>query len=263
MGRFYHAVMTRWGARIVRAACAAALAWGAPQAAVAEAAVELELILAVDVSASVSNDEYGLQMGGIASAFRHPEVLAAIKGVGAGGIAVTLVQWSAGYQQQQTVPWHHVADGDSAERLAQAIEAAPRAFGVNTTAIGSALKFCAALFADNQYVGRRLTIDVSGDGTNNSGMGVSTMRDQVVATGITVNGLAILNGDEDLERYYRINVIGGPRSFVDTAEDFADFARAIRDKLVREIAPVVVEAPTVAPPQRRGALCATCVRRRL
>lgn len=220
----------------------------------AQTAVELELVLAVDTSASVSNDEYVLQMVGIANAFRHPEVLDAIAFYGGAGIAVTVVQWSSGEQQIQSVRWHHVFDVESAERLARAIESSPRAFGVNTTAIGSALRFSARLFNGNGFAGRRQTIDVSGDGRNNAGLVASTERDRAVAAGITVNGLAILNGDTELERYYRINVIGGPRAFVDTAADFADFARAIRDKLLREIAPIVSEGPPVERPPGRGGM---------
>ncbi len=209
----------------------------------AQTPVELELVLAVDTSASVSNDEYVLQMVGIADAFRHPEVLEAIMSYGASGIAVTLVQWSAGDQQAQSIGWHHVSGIGSAERLARAIEGSPRAFGVNTTAIGSALRFSVRLFSGNGFAGRRQTVDVSGDGRNNAGLVASTERDRAVAAGVTVNGLAILNGDLELERYYRINVMGGPRSFVDTADDFADFARAIRDKLIREISPIVAQGP--------------------
>lgn len=219
----------------------------------AQTPVELELVLAVDTSASVSNDEYVLQMVGIADAFRHPEVLDAIAFYGAAGIAVSVVQWSAGDQQIQSVGWHHVTDTGSAERLARGIEASPRAFGVNTTAIGSALRFSVRLFDGNGFAGRRQTIDVSGDGRNNAGLVASTERDRAVAAGVTVNGLAILNGDTELERYYKINVIGGPRAFVDTAADFVDFARAIRDKLIREIAPIVAHGPpSLRRPARGG-----------
>ena len=251
--------MTRWVNRFVGATLGLALGGLVPWGAVAQTAdvgtvaVELELVLAVDTSASVSNDEFELQMGGIANAFRHPEVLAAIASYGGIGIAVTLVQWSAGDQQSQSVGWHHVYDPATAERLARSIETAPRAFGVNTTAIGSALRFSARLFAGNGFAGRRQTIDVSGDGRNNSGLVASTERDRAVAAGVTVNGLAILNGDTELKRYYRINVIGGPRAFVDTAEDFADFARAMREKLLREIAPVVAQAPAVGGRHARNA----------
>lgn len=205
--------------------------------------VEVELVLAVDTSASVSNEEFELQMVGIANAFRHPEVITAIESYGGRGIAVTLVQWSSGHQQVQTVPWHHVHDRFTAGALAAVIAGSRRMFGINTTAIGSALRFSARLFANNGYDGRRQTIDVSGDGRSNAGLIAATERDRVVAAGIIVNGLAILNGDNTLRRYYEINVIGGRGSFVDTAADFQDFARAIRDKLIREISPMVSEAP--------------------
>lgn len=201
--------------------------------------VELELVLAVDTSASVDNVEFKLQMTGIADAFRHPEVIAAIAANGGRGIAVTLVQWSAGDQQAQSVGWRHVFDVASATALARAIAAAPRLFAVNTTAIGSALRYCARLFAGNRFSGRRWTIDVSGDGSSNAGLRPRAERDRAVSQGITINGLTILNGHLELERYYRVNVIGGPQAFVEKAEDFVDFTRAIRHKLVREIAPIV------------------------
>lgn len=206
-------------------------------------AVELELVLAVDTSASVDNAEFRLQMGGIANAFRHEDVIAAIRLYGETGIAVTLVQWSAGDQQAQSVRWHHVRDTAGGEAFAAAVERAPRRFAVNTTAIGSALRYSTRLFSTSPYRGRRRSIDLSGDGRSNAGLIADAERDRAVAAGITVNGLAILNGDVKLERYYRINVIGGPASFVMTAENFTDFARAIRDKLLREIAPVVAQGP--------------------
>jgi hypothetical protein len=213
--------MNRWDKLVSAGLLAVLLASATSQSAAAQGAVagtvpvELELVLAVDTSASVNDDEFVLQMAGIGKAFRHPEVIEAIRAYGALGVAVTLVQWSAGHQQSQSVAWHHVYDRDSAARLARAIDVVPRAFGVNTTAIGSALKFSAGLFHGNGYAGRRRTIDVSGDGRNNAGVLVTTERDRAVAAGVTVNGLAILNGDFELKRYFRINVIGGPRAFVD------------------------------------------------
>lgn len=212
--------------------------------------VELELVLAVDTSASVDNWEFRLQMGGLASAFRHPEVIAAIEAHGERGIAVTLVQWSSGSEQAQTVPWHHVHDAASAARFAGAVERTARVFAVSTTAIGSVLRYCARLFPLNRFRGRRMTIDVSGDGRSNAGLVPTTERDRAVAAGVTINGLAILNGDPGLERYFRLNVIGGPAAFVETATDFPDFARAIREKLLREIAPFVSMRPQRPPTNR-------------
>jgi len=228
---------TSW--RILLWALALLWAASAPVTVQAKDAVALELVLAVDTSASVDNAEFRLQMGGIANGFRHPDVIAAIKAQGALGIAVTLVQWSAGDQQVQSVGWHRLYDRGSALAFANAVDRAPRMFAVNTTAIGSALRFSAALFWSSPYAGERRSIDVSGDGNSNAGLIAAKERDRVVAAGITINGLAILNGHIKLDRYYRINVIGGPGSFVLVAEDFSDFARAMREKLMREISPAI------------------------
>jgi hypothetical protein len=199
--------------------------------------VELELVLAVDTSASVDDAEYRLQMIGIALAFRDRDVVAAIEAHGPRGVAVTMVHWSAG--PQQAVRWTHVADGASAARLAAAIETAPRiAIGV-TTGIGSALALSRHLIGSNRFEGRRRSIDVSGDGPNNSGLPLWVERTRAVEAGITVNGLAILDGDASLEAYYRDHIIGGAGAFVYAADDFDDFARAFRDKLLREITALV------------------------
>ncbi len=229
-------------------ACAAALAAGP---AAAQAPVELELVLAVDSSGSVSDKEFDLQTLGTAAAFRDPAVIAAIERLGGNGIVVAVVQWSSPGHQVLALDWTAVRDAASAARLAQRIERTPRLI-LGETAIDGALKFSSRLIAGNGYEGRRKAIDVSGDGRSNWGGRPNRARDQAVAARITVNGLAILNEQHDLADYYRRYVIGGPGAFVLSADDYGDFARAMRLKLLQEIAGApIVRAPNRAPPGAR------------
>lgn len=200
--------------------------------------VQLELILAVDASLSVSNEEYYLQIGGIANAFRSEAVIAAIRASGDHGIAVTLVLWSDRWQQEIAVPWTHVTDGVSAGRLADRIARTPRFFEGEGTSITKALERSIPLFWANGFEGDRLVIDISGDGGDNRGPNPAETRNLAAAVGITINGLAILNEDKYLDIYYGRDVIGGTGAFVMTAADYQDFQEAIVIKLVREIADV-------------------------
>lgn len=201
--------------------------------------VALELVLAVDVSASVNAEEYRLQMQGIASALRDPAVGEAIAQYGDAGVALTMVHWSA--EPRQAIDWELVTDAEGAARVADKIERLPRlALGV-TTAIGSALELSRKLIAANAYTGRRRTIDVSGDGKTNDGLPILPARNRTIGDAITINGLAILTDDDTLDAYYRDQVVGGSNAFVITAADFHDFQRAFREKLLREIGLVVAE----------------------
>lgn len=197
--------------------------------------VALELVLAVDCSSSVEPNEYALQMQGIANAFRHTDVLQAIASAVPNGIAVTVVQWSGAGMHSQGTEWLHVHDSKTAEEAAKTIENMPRFMRWGSTAIGEAVAYSQSLFADNNFEGLRKVIDVSGDGTSNQGLSPSFLRSDAIAAGITINGLAILNDEPALDVYYKQEVIAGPRAFVERAENFQDFARAIRRKLVREI----------------------------
>jgi hypothetical protein len=211
--------------------------------------VELELVLAVDTSLSVNADEFAVQMDGLALAFRNRAVIAAIEAAGDNGIAVALVQWGIGQQQEITVGWTHVHDRTSAERFSRAIEASPRRFYGKGTGITHALQFASRIFEDNGYRGRRQVVDISGDGRNNSGRPPAMVRDLLVAAGIVVNGLAILDGDVMLGAYYAEQVAGGTASFVVTADTFQDYPAAIRRKLQREIlAPMAGETAETSPP---------------
>lgn len=198
--------------------------------------VDLELLLAVDASSSVSSAEFDLQMRGLAEAFRHPAVIGAIRAAGDLGIAVSLIQWSDNRRQAIALRWTAVKGEASSLALSREIESTPRFLVGGGTAISGALKFAIRQFDRNGFNGRRKVIDLSGDGRANQGAQPSRMRDLAVATGITVNGLAILNEDQTVDRYYHANVIGGTGSFVMTADDYGDFARAMLEKLIKEIA---------------------------
>ena len=197
--------------------------------------VSVELILAIDCSSSVEPQEYALQMRGVADAFRSPGVVQALSAAVPNGIAVTLVQWSGASMHTQAIPWTHILDKKSAADFATEVEQSPRYMRWGATAIGEALSFSAGLFEDNEFEGVRRVIDVSGDGSSNQGEFPTVVRPLVVAAGVTINGLAILNDEPDLDRYYKEHVVGGTRSFVARAKNFADFANAIRRNLIREI----------------------------
>lgn len=195
--------------------------------------IDLELVLAVDNSLSVNAREFALQINGIADAFRHPDVVAAI--LSHEGIAVSLILWSNHEQQKTGVGWSHLHNAASVAEFASKVADVARIDVSGGTGIGSAMAYALRLFGKNGFDGERRVIDVSGDGQNNMGVVPSTIRDQAVALGITINGLAILDEEPRLDRYYLANVIGGPGAFLEIAEDFDTFSTAIRRKLLREI----------------------------
>ena len=202
----------------------------------------IALVLAIDTSASVDMYDYNLQKNGFAMAFRHPQLVDAIRAQGA-GIWVTLVHWSGATQQVQSVSWTRIHDLLSSHRFAAAIAAVPRPYNhfkgdatLTGTALGSALLFASHLFrAPEPRKCHRHVIDVSGDGHSNVGLGVRPVRSQLVDRGLTINGLAILTDEPKLDDYYRRNVIGGPSAFVMTVSTYKNFATSIRNKLLREI----------------------------
>lgn len=204
--------------------------------------VDLELVLAVDTSSSVSPGEFNLQMQGLAEAFRNPAVHGAIEAAGDLGIAVSMVQWSDNRKQTLAIKWTMVHDGASAEAFAREIDNTPRFLIGGGTAIGGAINFSVRQIQINRFEGRRKVIDISGDGRTNQGSNPARARDDAVAQGITINGLAILNEDALVDRHYLANVIGGTGAFVMRADDYADFARAIIEKLIKEIAGVPIAA---------------------
>ena len=205
--------------------------------------VDLELVLAIDTSGSVDMAEYHLQMEGVAAAFRDPAILAAIHGTGPNGIAVTLVHWSSAGQQKQIVPWTQITDAASADAFAAAIEARPARYYYDSTGIGAVVQFGERLIRRNLFDGRRKSIDVSSDGVSNSGIPPEIIRDNVVASGVTINGLAVLDETPHLEAYFARNVIGGAGAFVMTVESYIDIIAAIRAKLLREISVSIAKKP--------------------
>jgi Protein of unknown function (DUF1194) len=198
--------------------------------------VDLELVLGIDTSMSVASDEFALQIAGYARAFRQPEVLQAIENAGANGIAVSLVQWADSAQQAVSIGWTWVGDPASAAAFADRVGATGRRFTGPGTALATALGFCLRLFDGSGFEGPRRVVDLSGDGRDNRGPQITLFRDRALASGITVNGLAIVNDEPFLDRYYQHQVIAGPDAFVVAAADYRDFADAIVRKLVREIA---------------------------
>ena len=194
--------------------------------------------MAIDSSSSVSLDEFFLQTAGFASAFRDEFVIDAIQTTG--GIAVAVVQWGGESQQQISLEWTEVATPEDALELADRIELSPRLIIRAGTAIAAAVEYSVSLFEQNAFQATRQVIDVSGDGKSNQGDEPERARDLAVELGITVNGLAILNEEPNLDAYFEDRVIGGPSAFVITANDYEGYAEAIRTKLLREIISVPV-----------------------
>lgn len=198
----------------------------------------IELILAVDVSRSVVESEYRLQMEGIGAAFQHPDVGNAIRWV-AGGVMVSVTQWSGPDEQDLVVPWTHVTDEADSARLGIAIAAAPRAYANSFTAIGAALRHARAVSADNPRPCLRRVIDVSGDGANNRWPIPAPIADSLEAEGYIINGLVIAGAKPDPVAFYEEQVVRGPGSFIEIADGFEDYPRAMLRKLLRELAPAV------------------------
>ncbi len=197
--------------------------------------VGIALVLLVDVSGSIDEGEYILQRDGIAQAFRDPAIVRAIRSQSHGAMAVTVIEWSS--SETIVVPWTIVRDERDAARLAGVVAAVKRS-GTGAACIGDAIVFALATFDDCPCRPVRRVIDISGDGIGSGGwVGVDDAHEMALAAGITVNGLPILDPDEDdLEPYYRDRVIAGTDSFIVEAHGFEDFARALRHKLIREIA---------------------------
>ena len=194
----------------------------------------LALVLAVDVSASVTADTYLLQHEGIARAFASRRLLQTISAL-PGGIETLVLEWSDPDKITITVDWTRVVDAASARTFAAAVRATRRSSD-GLTAIGPALLAAAATFDRLPEPATRRVIDISGDGIANLGPPPAAARDSIVATGIAINGLAILTDDPWLASYYRSNVIGGPSAFVAAARTFGDFGDAIERKLIEEVA---------------------------
>ncbi|MCQ4160418.1 DUF1194 domain-containing protein [Roseomonas sp. GC11] len=206
------------------------------QSAPAPIPVDVALVLAVDASGSIGPEEFRLQREGCAEAVTHPAVQAAIRGGALGRVAIAMVEWGSPGGAATVVPWQVVGSPAEAEALAGAFLAAPRS-PQSWNAIGDAIDHAAALLAAAPVEAARQVIDVSGDGPDLRGLRPAPLaRDSAVEAGVVINALAILRGRPDLAERYAREVIGGPGAFVQVAEGRGDFARALRAKLVREIA---------------------------
>jgi len=211
--------------------------------------VDMLLVLAADVSRSIDEGEFNLQRRGYAAALSDPRVLRAITEGPHRSIALCFIEWSDTLDQQVVVDWTTIRDGEDAASVAATMLKAPRSFA-SRTSISGAIYFSMGQLAAAKTSAEKRVIDISGDGTSNSGPPVTEARDQAVAAGITINGLAIINTQAGpgftlhtqppggLPEYYRQNVIGGPGAFILQVENFDTFADAITRKLVSEIAGV-------------------------
>ena len=212
--------------------------------------VSLELVLLVDVSASVNDEEYRLQALGLAEALKNPAVVNAIESLATGGLAICLVQWADETHQIKSIDWTVLRNRADAHGLADKISSMERRIDGGHTALGDALFFALNELNSHQYSGLRRVIDLSGDGRTNDGRSLYGTRKEVLKHGVTINGLAILNELPLLADYFRNQLIGGQGAFVETARDYSDFARAMGRKLERErrSAPLA----DIAPPNTTG-----------
>src|SRR4249920_1268226 len=205
--------------------------------------VDVELVIAVDVSYSMDMDELAVQREGYAQAFVSKDFLRALKAGPVSKVAVTYFEWSMSGDERIIVPWRVIDGPGSADAVAAEIMKTPVRRG-SSTSISGAIKFAVKLFEENPYRGLRRVIDISGDGPNNDGDPVTGARDAALAKGIIINGLPIMVKEpsyptvdiENLDLYYEDCVIGGPGAFIITIKDREKFQEAIRAKLVREVA---------------------------
>jgi hypothetical protein len=220
------------------------LLFAAPATAQDRKEVDLALAMAIDISGSIDPDEAHLQREGYVQAFRDPVIVKAILGGSNGRIAVAFYEWSDAWVQRILIDWtlldSEAAIADFASRLA----AAPISIA-RRTSISGAIRYAIPLFGRSPYEAERKVLDISGDGSNNDGALVTDMRYEALKERIVINGLPIMNdrpnpfgfpSETDLDKYYLACVTGGPRSFVEVARNFDDFPRAVRKKLLQEVA---------------------------
>src|SRR5436305_4417211 len=217
---------------------------------------DLLLVLASDVSRRVDTRKFELQRQGYAAALSNPRVIDAIKSGPHGRIAICFLEWSGATSQKLVIDWTIVGDLASARRIGDQMLELPRSFA-DRTSISAGLEFSMQQLNNAPFEGSRRTIDVSGDGTNNSGRDIASVRDEVLARGVTINGLVILsdtplpwnpehtNPPGGLDGYYRNNVVGGPGAFVMVAENHNSFGQAIVKKMIAEIAWLEQAKPAV------------------
>lgn len=213
-------------------------------------AVDLALVLAVDSSMSVDPTEATTQRAGYIRALRDKRVADAVRGGPIGRVAICYVEWSSPYQQAVIIPWRVISDAAGAKKFADDLESIPYKPG-STTSISGGIDFSVKQFKSMDFEPSRKVIDVSGDGYSDYGRPLTESRDEAVAAGITINGLAVMaergqgrmSAPDDLDTYYRDNVIGGPGSFYLAVHTLDDFSRSILQKMVMEIS-------SLLPPRR-------------
>lgn len=219
-----------------------ACAEAAPMPAIGDGTVvDVELVLAVDISQSMDEEEFALQRAGYVEALRHPDFISAVRSGPKGRIALAYFEWAGVVRDDGLIAWQVIDGVGSANAFADKIADRPfRSF--RGTSISGALGFGAGILEKNGFSAPRRVIDISGDGPNNAGLPVATTRDAALANGIIINGLPILISPSPsvshLDRYYADCVIGGPGSFVLPIYAASEFSTAIRRKLIQEVSGV-------------------------
>ena len=204
--------------------------------------VDLQLVMAVDVSRSIDEVEAELQRRGYIEAMTNERVIDAILSGENKGIGVCYVEWAGTHYQQTVIDWMLIDSARTARRFSEKLAESPRT-SQSWTAVGQGLIYSAKRFEDSPFTSKRRIIDISGDGRTNDGPPAELVRDRLVADGIVINGLPVMMNrtnygrpaDATLDKYYEENVVGGPGSFMIVAANFDDFGRAVRSKLIREI----------------------------
>jgi hypothetical protein len=214
--------------------------------------IDLALALAIDISGSIDPDEAHLQRQGYVDAFRDPVIVKAILGGPTGRIAVAYYEWSDSWMQKLLIDWTLLDSEAAIAAFAQRLADAPISIA-RRTSISGAIRYAIPLFGRSPYEPTRKVLDISGDGSNNDGGMVTDMRHEALKERISINGLPIMNdrpnpfgfpNETDLDDYYLHCVTGGPRSFVEVARSFEDFPRAVRKKLLQEVADI---SPEITP----------------
>jgi hypothetical protein len=206
--------------------------------------VDLALVLAIDISGSIDQEEARLQREGYVQAFRDPVIVKAILGGPTGRVAVAYFEWSDAWIQKLLIDWTLLDSEAAVAAFAQRLAAAPLSIA-RRTSISGAIRYAVPMFARLPFEPTRKVLDISGDGSNNDGGLVTDERHEALKQRIVINGLPIMNdrpnpfgfpNETDLDKYYLHCVTGGPRSFVEVAQSFEDFPRAVRKKLLQEVA---------------------------
>jgi hypothetical protein len=219
-----------------RVTLAVALTFCLAAPASAQTTVDLQLALMVDASGSVNQYRFQLQKRGYVEALRNPKILSAILGGRSQTIAISMVQWTGPFLHVPVLPWTALKDEATIKSAADIIERTPRALYGGGTSISGAIDYAMGMFQQSPFKSERQVMDISGDGTNNSGRSVVRARDEAAAKDVTINGLPILAFEPDLDVYFRDFVIGGPGAFMIVAKDFESFGDAILRKMIIEIA---------------------------